>query len=392
MSAGAADGMMLPAIPALGRALRAGRGWVARRERAVDPLGGPLQAFAYDLRKVRADAGSPTYRALAKVAGYSATTLSEAAGGVRKPSLEVVLAYVGACRGDAELWRTRWEALPDPPTPATTPEPLDSPTAEPPPPAASARRRRPWKLVVPIAALLLVGGIGAVVLARRGDSKGCPGAVRHPAFTALTYGAGARVHTGAVRDAPVTKTIPSGCTVGFVGYCLGEKIHDTTGGTPDVRWFKLPDSEVVASGIVHGNPPPGLAPSRCTDDHPGPQAIALAVNGTGTLRLIATGTRLDIVGFAALFDPDGDQPAERRWRQVGFTEETADHPGFTARWKAVPSQDGKPVLLAAAACVGGDGPTPVVSARTVSGTAFPATALSTADQTSAAAAACSYPP
>src|SRR3954447_8267661 len=131
--------MMLRAIPARGRARGAGRGWVARRERAVDPLEGPLQAFAYDLRKVRADAGNPTYRALAKSAGYSAATLSEAAGGTRKPTLDVVLAYVGACRGDVELWSRRWHeleadlaaadsapsaALPDSATGADRPDPV----------------------------------------------------------------------------------------------------------------------------------------------------------------------------------------------------------------------------------------------------------------------------
>nr|BFE73918.1 hypothetical protein GCM10020092_072190 [Actinoplanes digitatis] len=72
---------------------------MARQEKAVDPAAGPLQAFAFALRKVRIEAGSPTYRTLARSAGYSAATLSEAAGGTRKPTLDVVLAYVGACRG-----------------------------------------------------------------------------------------------------------------------------------------------------------------------------------------------------------------------------------------------------------------------------------------------------
>ena len=431
---------------------------MARRERAVDPLAGPLQAFAYDLRKVRADAGNPTYRALARVAGYSATTLSEAAGGIRKPTLDVVLAYVGACRGDCAYWRSRWEDLPEPPpaadaAPSVAGEPRpasDSPTGllpadtaglrpadtagllpadtdpcdagsaararhaddevsavatrgggapadHPDPagadaelPAPSWWRRRRWKVLAPVAAVLLVAAGGAFVLRSR-DSHGCPRAIKHPAFTALTYGAGARVHTGAVRDAPVTDTIPSGCTVGFVGYCLGEKIHDNTGGSPDVRWFKLSDDQVIASGIVHGNPPPGLEPSHCTDDHPGPNAITLSVAGSGPLRLSATGTGVEIVGFAALFDPDGDQPGERRWRQVAFTEQTADRASFTARWTAVSSTDGKPVLIAAAACLGGDGPTGVVTARTVTGSGFPDAALGPADRTSAAAAACSYP-
>ncbi|MCU7726807.1 hypothetical protein ODJ79_24015 [Actinoplanes sp. KI2] len=392
----------------------------------MDPLAGPLEAFAYDLRKVRADAGNPTYRTLAKVAGYSATTLSEAAGGARKPTLDVVLAYVGACRGDCAYWRSRWEALPEPA--ATSPAVSELPvalsaedaglpsagqagsqvrdeagaeadrtagsppvSADPAPPAATGWRRRRWRVLAPLAAVLLVATGGAIVLLQRKESNGCPRAVPHPVFAALTYGAGARVHTGAVRDAPVTTTIPGGCTVGFVGYCLGEKIHDNTGGSPDLRWFKLSDDRVIASGIVHGNPPPGLAPSHCTDDHPGPNAIALSVTGSHALQLSATGTGLEIVGFAALFDPDGDQPGERRWRQVAFTEKTADRPRFTARWTAVPAQDGKPVLVAAAACMGGDGPTGVVTARTVTGAGFPEATLAPADRASAAAAACSYP-
>ncbi|MEU9133264.1 helix-turn-helix transcriptional regulator [Kitasatospora sp. NPDC048540] len=84
---------------------------MARKPRPIDPTEGPLQAFAYDLRAVREDAGSPTYRVLAARAGFGATTLSDAAGGVRQPSLEVTLAYVGACGGDVELWERRWHAL-----------------------------------------------------------------------------------------------------------------------------------------------------------------------------------------------------------------------------------------------------------------------------------------
>jgi len=82
-----------------------------RRERPIDPSSGPLQRFAHDLRRLRATAGNPTYRALARAAGYSATTLSEAAGGLRQPTLDVVLAYVGACAGDRDAWRARWHKL-----------------------------------------------------------------------------------------------------------------------------------------------------------------------------------------------------------------------------------------------------------------------------------------
>ncbi|WP_345707964.1 helix-turn-helix transcriptional regulator [Kitasatospora paranensis] len=84
---------------------------MARKPRPVDPAAGPIPAFAHDLRKVREEAGEPTYRALATLAGFSATTLSDAAGGVRFPSLEVTLAYVGACGGDVGAWERRWQDL-----------------------------------------------------------------------------------------------------------------------------------------------------------------------------------------------------------------------------------------------------------------------------------------
>ena len=303
---------------------------MARQEKTVNPLAGPLQAFAYDLRKVRADAGSPTYRALAKAAGYSAATLSEAAGGTRRPTLDVILAYVGACRGDVGLWRDRWHELqaqlagtPEPAVPTTpaTPAIPPAPAIRADPAAAVAGQMAPadrpavagapesgdaggpragggrlsprwrWKLLAFLAmAALLIGTVGAFAVrdpdgthapghdaaaAPHNGSPGCPAPAPHPAFTALTYGAGAPLHTGAARDAPLITTIPAGCRIGLVGYCVGEKVHDYTGGTPDVRWFKAAGGGVLASGIVHGNPPAGLAPARCADDVPGPSAVRL---------------------------------------------------------------------------------------------------------------------
>lgn len=80
-----------------------------RSERPVPP--GPLQAFASDLRALRRQAGSPDYRSLGTRAHLSASTLSEAAKGLRLPTLTVTLAYVQACSGDVEQWRARWTAL-----------------------------------------------------------------------------------------------------------------------------------------------------------------------------------------------------------------------------------------------------------------------------------------
>lgn len=47
----------------------------------MDPGAGPVQRFAFELRKLRTEAGGMTYRAMAERAGYSGTTLSQAAAG-----------------------------------------------------------------------------------------------------------------------------------------------------------------------------------------------------------------------------------------------------------------------------------------------------------------------
>ncbi|MFD2421852.1 serine/threonine-protein kinase [Amycolatopsis pigmentata] len=86
---------------------------MGRRELAVDPTAGPVEAFAHALRRLRAQAGSPSYRALARKAGYSASALSSAASGVALPSLDVALAYAGACGGEPHEWETRWRQARD---------------------------------------------------------------------------------------------------------------------------------------------------------------------------------------------------------------------------------------------------------------------------------------
>ncbi|MGW1618590.1 nSTAND1 domain-containing NTPase [Streptomyces sp. NPDC002172] len=79
-----------------------------RRESPLDPSDGPVTRFAAELRRLRARAGSPTYRAMAQRTGQGASTLSQAAAGERLPTLPVVLAYVQACGGDPDEWEARW--------------------------------------------------------------------------------------------------------------------------------------------------------------------------------------------------------------------------------------------------------------------------------------------
>jgi tetratricopeptide (TPR) repeat protein len=108
---------------------------MGRRERPVDPAGGPVPAFAHQLRELRKAAGSPSYRDLARVAHFSDTSLSVAAGGTTLPSLEVTLAYVRACGGDVTEWAERWAStasvlgLATPPGPGSPVRPAQLPCA-----------------------------------------------------------------------------------------------------------------------------------------------------------------------------------------------------------------------------------------------------------------------
>lgn len=83
---------------------------MGRPERPVDPTAGIVQEFAHQLRELRRATGL-TYRELAKEAGCSVTTLSEAAGGERLPTLRVTLLYAKGCGADTTEWERRWRAV-----------------------------------------------------------------------------------------------------------------------------------------------------------------------------------------------------------------------------------------------------------------------------------------
>ncbi|WP_329248499.1 hypothetical protein OG223_16365 [Streptomyces sp. NBC_01478] len=83
---------------------------MGRPEIPVDRDAGPVQRLAHELRELRRAAGGPSYRAMADAAGFTAATLSRAAGGERLPSLAVLQGYVRACGGDPGEWESRWAA------------------------------------------------------------------------------------------------------------------------------------------------------------------------------------------------------------------------------------------------------------------------------------------
>ncbi|GLY52546.1 hypothetical protein Lesp01_62020 [Lentzea sp. NBRC 102530] len=80
-------------------------------ERPLDEGDSPLPRFARNLRRLRADAGTPTYRELARRAHFSVPTLSDATGGRELPGLDVTLPYVRACGGDDQAWTQRWHEV-----------------------------------------------------------------------------------------------------------------------------------------------------------------------------------------------------------------------------------------------------------------------------------------
>lgn len=409
---------------------------MARQERPIDPGAGPLQRFAWELRKARVEAGNPTYRALARTAGYSASTLSEAAAGIRQPSLDVVLAYVGACGGDTADWRERWleldaelhdpglqttahstqhdvgsdRTLPLPQTGSTAPmESAASATEDPPHPVPAGRRGRRAVRAAMLGVLLIVLGTAGVVIVRylapasRATSAAdadCPAMPPLAAFTGRTYGSGVHVRTGASRDDPIVFTIPPNCKVGFTGYCIGEPIYDATAQTPDVRWLRLPGGGVVASALVHGNPPTNLAPGRCRDALPQPESIALQVTADprmpDTLLLRATGRFVHITGFTAFYPINPASPGRRRWQQITLTGEAA--PDFLVRWRLGPVRNQptptEQFLVAAVACLGGEGPTDVLDVLAVhadgTSSTLP-TRLHAGQRATAERSACLYP-
>lgn len=84
---------------------------MGRPEKPVNIAGGLIAQFAGELRLLRAQAGNPTYREMARSAMFSSSVLSSAASGNRMPSLPVTLAFVVACGGDEQVWRERWLAV-----------------------------------------------------------------------------------------------------------------------------------------------------------------------------------------------------------------------------------------------------------------------------------------
>jgi hypothetical protein len=69
-----------------------------------------VAAFARDLRVMRSKSGMD-YPEMAEKSHYTMRTLASAAGGLRLPTLPVLIAYVTACGADQTEWEERWGKL-----------------------------------------------------------------------------------------------------------------------------------------------------------------------------------------------------------------------------------------------------------------------------------------
>ncbi|MBR7834462.1 hypothetical protein KDL01_14400 [Actinospica durhamensis] len=191
--------------------------------------------------------------------------------------------------------------------------------------------------------------------------------------------------------------LPAGCELAFTGYCIGDVVHDLTGGSPDMRWFILNDHDVVASAVIHGNPPAALRPIGCADDAPAPTELSFSVaagtSGSDTVALRATGANLGIVGYA-YFSADARSP-KGRWHPIGIVS-TATEPTEPWQLPAAAGSQSASVLVYAAACLGGQAPTGVGAAgvlrlRPGSDPSLSPASMSAAQYAAADQAACAYP-
>ena len=83
---------------------------MGRPEEPLERDGSPVREFAFWLRDLRNRSGL-TYQQLARVANYGTSTMQAAAAGRTLPTLKVTLAFVAACQGDTDAWRTYWTQI-----------------------------------------------------------------------------------------------------------------------------------------------------------------------------------------------------------------------------------------------------------------------------------------
>ncbi|MFJ9687992.1 NACHT and WD repeat domain-containing protein [Streptomyces bacillaris] len=77
------------------------------------PATDPVAEFASSLRRLRLDAGNPTFESMERRSGRSRASLNGAGKGRKFPTWDVTRDFVAACGGDLAEWRQRWQAARD---------------------------------------------------------------------------------------------------------------------------------------------------------------------------------------------------------------------------------------------------------------------------------------
>lgn len=81
---------------------------MGRRMRPLDPVAGPVERLACELRALRALAGDLPFWKMARRCGASKSALAAAVAGRQLPSEKVTQEFVLACGGDWSWWQERW--------------------------------------------------------------------------------------------------------------------------------------------------------------------------------------------------------------------------------------------------------------------------------------------
>jgi hypothetical protein len=166
----------------------------------------PVAEFAAGLRELRAAAGSPSFRHLAKITHYSSSALAEATSGKRLPSQAIVRAFATGCGADPDEWADQLHRA------AMSAEQARQPLV--PPPKAgdtpAPRRRRAGRRYAVAAAgacSLLAAG---VVMGAAYESGRAPAPVKTDASSTVRPGSSAAAHASRVSDG--ADPVAAGCT------------------------------------------------------------------------------------------------------------------------------------------------------------------------------------
>lgn len=191
----------------------------------------------------------------------------------------------------------------------------------------------------------------------------CPGAqIRNVKMLATTHPNGANVRTGPSRTYGMIRRFQPHCSVGFVGYCLGEPevdLFQLSNGfeVRDMRWLELPHHR----GFIHGGAvatqgvDETLPHRRCRGELPGPERPTLRWTQPvrNVVLLTATAENAPTVGWAAYTMIDGNVVLTR----IAMDSEAKD--GFSFAWHPAYQRTNEGVgrgnvTVVAAACLAGE--------------------------------------